>query len=121
MIYREFTWVLLVMLLAGGSHIESMAPEGPIIDPTSCYRVEGSVIDKTIEGGDDAQVFVLWVIANGNTELSGGWRVHVSQSTWENAEIGEQFERFTCDLLVGSDWLLGVDNLIGTGVLTPIG
>jgi hypothetical protein len=110
----EFTIVIVALLLFSFLTINGIyAPEGKLINPADCYNAKGTVVDKEVtEQGN-----ILYVEA----ELTDtqGYRVFVSNSTYDSYNISYTYERITCSYIDFQNWGDTLDNLSSWGVIEP--
>ena len=107
-----FAVVVLGLFLSFGS-IPS-TPPGTMIDPTSCYEIEGTVLHKDItEHGNRIWVELYY------KEETNGYIVYVSNNTYNKYDVGYTYEEWTCDLIQYISYQDTIDELIEFGLLLP--
>ena len=77
-----------------------------------CYTVKGEVIEKEEINND----YVLYVI----TEIDGkkqGYALHVAEETYKNHDVGETYERITCELAYLNEIKTIINELLDAGIM----
>jgi|TARA_B100000073_G_scaffold308299_1_gene279203 hypothetical protein len=77
-----------------------------------CYTVKGEVIAKEEINND----YILYVI----TEIDGekeGYALYVTEETYKNHDVGETYERITCELAYLNEIKTIIDELLDAGIM----
>jgi hypothetical protein len=77
-----------------------------------CYTVKGEIIDKET----DNDYFILYVVAQIEDD-SEGYRLFVSEETYKNHDVGDTYERVTCELAYLNEIKTIIDELLDAGIL----
>lgn len=108
---------LIVILAAIGPSIP-FGPNDAIINPFSCMDLEGTVVDKEHEEDGGYKLFVeLYGVAT--PDAWNGYVVFVSNTTYDNYEVGYTYEQTVCDLVEYEDIKAMYFDLVDMGVLIP--
>ncbi len=85
----------------------SPLPENP------CHKISGKVILKEMKD-EQYYLYVELYIDNGDVE---GYRVIVSEVTYDSYELGDTYERITCDIGWFNMFKDTINNLMDAGLL----
>ncbi len=102
---------MLMMFASGGLPVgdrdNNTLPENP------CHRISGEVVLKEIEG-EQYYLYVELYVDDADVE---GYRVKVSEVTYESYELGDTYERITCDTGWFSMFQDTIQNMLDAGLL----
>lgn len=102
---------MLVIFASGalpiGDKNNSALPQNP------CHKISGEVVLKEIEG-EQYYLYVQLYIDDADLE---GYRVRVSEVTYESYELGDTYERITCDTGWFSMFQDTIQNMLEAGLL----
>ena len=109
---KQFVAVILFLIFFLSNHSVSFDLAESEHHTLPCYTVKGEVIEKEESNND----YILYVITEIDNKKQG-YALHVAEETYKNHDVGDTYERITCELAYLNEIKTIIDELLDAGIM----